>query len=386
MTQKKMTEPAAPATKGTEDIPGVPSPASQPVKASGPLTMKHLLDLVVSKNASDLHLSVGYPPIFRIDGQLVPYGTKPLEKEDVEKLVYFTLSSEKKELLEVNKEVDLSYAYEEKARFRINAYHERGNLAAAYRLIPQEIRSIEDLALPQICYEFAKLPQGLILVTGPTGHGKSTTLAAILNEINLNQSRHIVTIEDPIEYVYPKGKSLIDQRELYRDTHSWEIALRSVLRQDPDVVLLGEMRDYETIAAAITVAETGHLVFATLHTNNAAQSMDRMIDVFPEHQQAQIRTQLANIIEGVMAQRLVPIIGGGRRAAVEVMLATAAVRNTIREGKSYQIDNIIATSGDIGMMSLEKSLVDLVREGKLTLEDAQAYSLRPEEVVRLVRG
>lgn len=383
MTQSKTKAPTpAPALAAA----AVPSPATKPVRASKPLTMKHLLDLVISKDASDLHLSVGYPPIFRIDGQLVPYGIKDLTEADVKKLVHFTLSAEKKEILEVNKEVDLSYAYENKARFRINAYHERGNLAAAYRLIPQKIRSIEELGLPQICYEFAKLPQGFVLVTGPTGHGKSTTIAAILNEINMNQARHIVTIEDPIEYVYPNGKSLIDQRELYRDTHSWEIALRSVLRQDPDVVLLGEMRDYETIAAAITVAETGHLVFATLHTNSAAQSIDRIIDVFPEHQQAQVRTQLANIIEGVMAQRLVPIIGGGRRAAVEVMLATAAVRNTIREGKTYQIDNIITTSGDIGMMSLEKSLVALVREGKLTLEDAQAYSLRPEEVVRLVRG
>lgn len=381
MTQAKTKAPAS-----APSAVAVPSPATKPVIASKPLTMKHLLDLVISKDASDLHLSVGYPPIFRIDGQLVPYGIKDLTEADVKKLVHFTLSAEKKEILEVNKEVDLSYAYENKARFRINAYHERGNLAAAYRLIPQKIRSIEELGLPQICYEFAKLPQGFVLVTGPTGHGKSTTIAAILNEINMNQARHIVTIEDPIEYVYPNGKSLIDQRELYRDTHSWEIALRSVLRQDPDVVLLGEMRDYETIAAAITVAETGHLVFATLHTNSAAQSIDRIIDVFPEHQQAQVRTQLANIIEGVMAQRLVPIIGGGRRAAVEVMLATAAVRNTIREGKTYQIDNIITTSGDIGMMSLEKSLVALVREGKLTLEDAQAYSLRPEEVVRLVRG
>lgn len=362
-------------------------PVAQPLKTTaGPITMDKLLTLVVEKDASDLHLTATYPPIFRIDGKLTPYGTKDLEPEDVKKLVDQTLSDEKKELLEVNKEVDLSYAFKDLARFRINAYHERGNVAAAYRLIPQKIRTIEELTLPQICYEFPKLPQGLILVTGPTGHGKSTTLAAMINEINMNQSRHIITIEDPIEYMYPTGKSLIDQRELYKDTHSWEIALRSVLRQDPDVVLLGEMRDYETIAAAITVAETGHLVFATLHTNNAAQSIDRIIDVFPEHQQSQIRTQLANILEGIVSQRLVPVIGGGRRAAVEILLATAAVRNTIREGKTYQIDNIIATSGDIGMISLEKSLVALVREGKLTLEDAQSYSLRPEEIVKLVRG
>ena len=356
------------------------------LRSSGPLSMNKLLTLVVEKDASDLHLTAGYPPMFRIDGALIPYGTKVLEPEEVKKLVSQTLETEKKELLEVNKEVDLSYSFEDKARFRINAYYERGNVAAAYRLIPQRIRSVEELNLPQICFEFPKLPHGLVLVTGPTGHGKSTSLAAMINEVNMNQSRHIVTIEDPIEYMYPAGKSLIDQRELHQDTHSWEIALRSVLRQDPDVVLIGEMRDYETIAAAITVAETGHLVFATLHTNNAAQSVDRMIDVFPEHQQSQVRTQLANILEGIISQRLVPIVGGGRRAAVEVLLATPAVRNTIREGKTYQIDNIIATSGDVGMISLEKSLVQLVREGKLTLEDAQSYSLKPEEIVKLVRG
>ncbi len=370
-------------TQTSASVTAVPT---QALKPSGPLTMAKLLQLVVDRDASDLHLTAGYPPILRIDGKLVSYGVKPLEAEDVKKLVLQTLPDEQKELLEVNKEVDLSYAFEEKARFRINAYNERGNVAAAYRLIPQEIRSMETLGLPQIFHEFTKLPQGLVLLTGPTGHGKSTTLAALLNEINMTQARHIVTIEDPIEYLYPVGKSLVDQRELHRDTHSWEIALRSVLRQDPDVVLLGEMRDYETISAAITVAETGHLVFATLHTNSASQSIDRIIDVFPEHQQAQTRTQLANILEGVVSQRLVPVIGGGRKAVVEVMLATSAVRNTIREGKTYQIDNIIATSGDVGMISLEKSLVNLVREGKLTLEEAQAHSLKPEEIVRLVRG
>lgn len=368
------------------DIPSVVEPSPKQLKPTGPLTMSKLLKLVVERDASDLHLTAGYPPILRIDGRLVSYGDQPLEPEDVKKLVSQTLSDENKELLEVNKEVDLSYAYEDVARFRINAYHERGNVSAAFRLIPADIRSIEDLNLPQIFHEFTKLPQGLVLVTGPTGHGKSTSLAAMLNEINQTQARHIVTIEDPIEYLYPIGSCLVDQRELHKDTHSWEIALRSVLRQDPDVVLLGEMRDFETIAAAITVAETGHLVFATLHTNSASQSVDRIIDVFPEHQQAQVRTQLANILEGVISQRLVPVIGGGRMAVVEVMLATAAIRNTIREGKTYQIDNIIATSGDVGMISLEKSLVNLVRDGKLTLEDAQAQSLKPEEIVRLVRG
>lgn len=360
--------------------------AKESLKATGPLTTNRLLDLVISKDASDLHLTVGYPPVLRIDGQLVPYGSAVLSPEDVQKLIFQTLDKNFQELLVVNKEVDLSYAHEDKARFRINAYHEQGNMAAAYRLIPTKIRTIEELMLPQICHELAKLPQGLVLVTGPTGHGKSTTLAAMMNEINMNQARHIITIEDPIEYIYPKGKSVVDQRELHHDTNSWDIALRSVLRQDPDVVLVGEMRDYETIAAAITIAETGHLVFATLHTNNAAQTIDRVIDVFPEHQQAQIRTQLSNIIEAVISQRLVPIIGGGRRAVPEVLLATSAVRNTIREGKTHQIDNIITTGGDVGMISLERSLVDLVRQGKLTLESAQMHSLKPEEIVKLVRG
>jgi len=351
------------------------------------VTIQQLLETVIKKDASDLHLVVGQPPMYRVDGDLTAIpGEEILSLEAAQTLIFDLLTSEQKELILVNKELDFSFGLGDVARFRVNAYYQKGYLSASLRLIPSNIKTIEDLQLPKSLHNFAKMRQGFVLVTGPTGHGKSTTLASIINEINLENPMHILTIEDPIEYVYPRGRALVSQRELHLDTHSWDIALRSALREDTNVVLVGEMRDYETIAAALTIAETGHLVFATLHTNSASQSIDRIIDVFPEHQQAQIRTQLANILEGVISQRLVPIIGGGRKAVVEVMLATSAIRNTIREGKTYQIDNVIATSGDVGMISLEKSLVNLVREGKLTLEEAQAHSLKPEEIVRLVRG
>jgi twitching motility protein PilT len=356
----------------------------QVMKTSG-MSMNDLLEITVKNDASDLHITVNYPIFIRIDGKLQKLGAEIITPDRAKQLIYEVLDDQKRELLEVNKEVDLSYSFQNKARFRINAYNERGNLAAAFRLIPNKIRSVEELQLPKILHEFTKIPQGLILVVGPTGHGKSTTLAAMIQEINVRDAKHIITIEDPIEYMYPVAKSLVDQRELHQDTHSWEIALRDILRQDPNVILVGEMRDFETIAATITAAETGHLVFATLHTNSAAQSVDRIIDVFPEHQQAQIRMQLANVLEAIVSQRLVPIIGGGRSAVCEVMVGTAAVRNAVREDKTYQIDNIIQTSADVGMLTLERALVDIVREGKITLEDAQNYTTKPEEVLRLVR-
>jgi len=344
-----------------------------------------LLELTIQNDASDLHITVGYPIYIRVDGSLKKLGAEIVDAKRAKELIYEVLDNEKKELFEVNKEVDLSYSYQDKARFRINAYHERGNPAAAFRLIPNKIRTIDELFLPKILHEFTKLPQGLVLVVGPTGHGKSTSLAAMIQEINTRDPRHILTIEDPIEYLYKPALCLVDQRELHQDTHSWEIALRNVLRQDPDVILVGEMRDFETISYTITAAETGHLVFATLHTNSASQSIDRIIDVFPEHQQSQIRMQLANVIEAVVSQRLIPVIGGGRRVSCEVMIGTGAVRNAIREDKTYQIDNIIQTSADVGMITLERSLVELVREGKITLEDAQNNTTKPEEVLRLVR-
>jgi twitching motility protein PilT len=373
-------------SKGTEDSGKATDKdkVSGVVNTSG-MSIEDLLELTLRNDASDLHITVGYPIFLRIDGKLRKLSSEIVNDERAEQLIYAVLDAPKRETLEVNKEIDLSYAYKEKARFRINAYHEKGHLAGAFRLIPSKIRAVDELFLPPILHEFTKLPQGLVLVVGPTGHGKSTSLAAMIQEINLRDARHIITIEDPIEYVYPSANGLVDQRELHQDTHSWEIALRNVLRQDPDVILVGEMRDFETIASTITAAETGHLVFATLHTNSAAQSIDRIIDVFPEHQQSQIRMQLSNVVEAVVSQRLIPVIGGGRRVACEVMVGTAAVRNAIREDKTYQIDNIIQTSADVGMITLERSLVDLVRDGKITLEDAQNYTTKPEEVLRLVK-
>jgi twitching motility protein PilT len=285
----------------------------------------------------------------------------------------------------VNKELDFSYAFNEHARFRVNAYTQKGTIALAFRRIPLVIPVLDDLGLPSLLHTFTNLRQGFVLVTGPTGHGKSTTLASMINEININRAEHIVTIEDPIEFVFKSKKSIISQREMGSDSHSWQIALRSVLREDPDVVLVGEMRDHETISSALTVAETGHLVFATLHTNSAAQTIDRIVDVFPEEQQGQARLQMSNVIEAVFSMRLVPGINGKRVVAYEVMLGTSAVKNTIREGKTHQIDNIIQTSTEAGMTTLEMSLANSVKEGLLDLETAQSYSLRPEDLVRLVR-
>lgn len=351
-------------------------------------SIKDLLSLAISKNASDLHIAVGYPPVIRIDGELEDIGEKILNPEDAEELIFSVLSDEKKELLEVNREIDFAYTYEgsQNARFRVNAYYAMKNLSAAFRLIPSRVRTVDELLLPPMYHQFARLKQGLVLVTGPTGHGKSTTLAAVLEDINRTRFCHIVTIEDPIEYVFEGKKSLIDQREMNDDTHSWEIALRSALRQDPDVILIGEMRDYETIASAITLAETGHLVFATLHTNSASQTIDRIIDVFPENQQPQVRSQLANILQAVVAQRLIPLDRGGRRSVSEIMIMNPAVANLIREGKSNQLDNVIRTSSDIGMISLEKALVNLVREGAISIQKAQEYAVFPEEVLRLLKS
>jgi twitching motility protein PilT len=357
------------------------------VKNNDKYVMQDLLAEVINKNASDLHISVGYPPVIRVDGELEVLGERIITPQDAEELIFEILSDDKKELLEVNREIDFGYEYNGglNARFRVNAYYSMKNLSGAFRLIPSRVRTLDELMLPQIYRQFAKLKQGLVLVTGPTGHGKSTTLAAILEEINRTRFTHIVTIEDPIEYVFEGKKALIDQREMNDDTHSWEIALRSALRQDPDVILVGEMRDYETIAAAITLAETGHLVFATLHTNSASQTIDRIIDVFPENQQAQVRAQLSNILEAVVAQRLIPLDKGGRRAVSEILLMNPAVGNLIREGKTHQIDNIIRTSSDIGMVSLERSLVNLIREGSISVQKAQEYAVFPEEVLRLLK-
>ncbi|MDP1710178.1 MAG: type IV pilus twitching motility protein PilT [bacterium] len=351
------------------------------------MDIKQLLQYVIDVKASDLHLVAGIPPTLRIEGELSPIATMGVLTPDViTELFKPILSSEQLERLTVNKEIDFSLAFSDKARFRINAYTQRGSLAGAFRRIPTTIPAIDSLGLPKIVHSFTTLKQGLVLVTGPTGQGKSTTLAAIINEINTTRAAHIVTIEDPVEFVFTAQKSIISQREMRSDTHSWQIALRSVLREDPDVVLVGEMRDYETIAAALTVAETGHLVFATLHTNSAAQTIDRIVDVFPEEQQRQVRMQLSNVIEAVFSQRLIKGLDKTRVVAHEIMLASTAVKTAIRDGKTHQIDSILETSSEIGMNTLERSLSTLVKSGRISLEVAQSWSLRPEELSRLVRG
>jgi twitching motility protein PilT len=346
-----------------------------------------LLEEVVKRKASDLHLQVGLPPMIRTDGALIPVaGADVLSDEAVETLIFAILDEDQKQILLKDKEFDFSFAFGELGRFRVNAFHERGNLAAALRLIPNEILTIEQLGLPPIVNKFADYPRGLILVTGPTGSGKSTTLAAMVHKINMERADHIITIEDPIEYTHRSKKSVIVQREVHYDTYSFSAALRSALRQDPDVVLIGEMRDLETIASAITIAETGHLVFATLHTNSAAQSIDRMIDVFPPHQQPQIRSQLSNILMAVASQRLIPQIGGGRIAAAEILIATPAVRNIIREGKTHQLEAVIQTGAEFGMQSMDKTLVNMVHNGTISYDDARSVAVDIEELDRLMRG
>jgi len=350
------------------------------------MKIEELLEITVSQKASDLHLLVGLPPVLRINGELFPIsGKENITEEEIKGLIFSLLTEEQKEILLVNKELDFSFGYQEKGRFRANAYHQKGTLAVAFRLLPLTIPKIDEINLPEICHQFVGLKQGFILVTGPTGHGKSTTLAAIIDEINQTRAVHIVTIEDPIEYVFSPKKAIISQREIRADTHSWQIALRSCLREDPDVVMIGEMRDYETISSAITIAETGHLVFATLHTNSAAQTIDRIIDVFPENQQEQVRMQLSNTLEAILSERLLPSLEGGMIPAFEILLATPAVRTSVREGNTHLIDNIIQTSVELGMKTLEMDLVRLVREGKITLEVAKAYAQRPEELMRLIR-
>lgn len=346
-----------------------------------------LLEEVVKRKASDLHLEVGLPPILRIDGALtpIPSGT-PLDEKMVEDLVFSLLDDDQKQILLRDKEFDFSFAFGDLGRFRVNAFHERSNLAAAMRLIPNEIKSIQELGLPPVISSFADYPRGLVLVTGPTGSGKSSTLAALVDKINSERADHIITIEDPIEFTHKSKKSVVAQREVHYDTFSFSTALRSALREDPNVVLIGEMRDLETISAAITIAETGHLVFATLHTNSASQSIDRIVDVFPPHQQPQVRSQLGNILMAVCSQRLVPALAGGRVPAAEILIATPAVRNIIREGKNYQLEAVIQTGAEHGMQNMDHTLVGMVHSGIISYDEARNYSVDPEELDRLMRS
>ena len=355
--------------------------------ASQDVRIENLLEECVRLKASDLHIQVGLPPVLRVDGALMPVaGYNALDEPTVEQLIFATLEEDQKQILIKDKEFDYSFSFGDLGRFRVNAFHEKGNLAGAFRLIPNEVSTIADLGLPAIVSSFADFPRGLVIVAGPTGSGKSTTLAGLVDKINHEKTAHIITIEDPIEFTHKSIRSVVAQREVHYDTYSFSAALRSVLREDPDVVLVGEMRDLETISAAITIAETGHLVFATLHTNSAAQSIDRMIDVFPPHQQPQVRSQLSNILMAICCQRLVPAIGGGRVVAAEIMIANPAVRSVIREGKTHQLDTIIQTGADQGMQTMDRTLVKLIQTGVITYDSGREFAVDLQEFERLARG
>ena len=348
--------------------------------------MEGLLATTAEEGASDLHISVGRYPTVRIDGRLVPLDKKQiLSAKDTQDLITSILSEEREKQLFAEQELDFSYELEGKTRFRVNIFFQRGTMSAAFRLISSRIRTLEELAVPSSVYDFTKPSQGFVLVTGPSGHGKSTTLAALIDRINMEKYKHVVTVEDPIEYVYTQNRCMIDQREVGTDTKSFGNALRAIFREDADVILVGELRDWETISMAITAAETGHLVFATLHTNSAAQTIDRIIDSFPASQQNQIRAQLSGNLLGVVSQRLIPRVGGGRVPAVEIMKGNSAVKNLIRENKIHQLDLVINTSADEGMVSLNNSLAKLVKDGDISIEDAVTYSTNANDLKMLLR-
>lgn len=354
------------------------------------MEIRELLSIAISRNASDLHLVASYCPTVRINGELHPLVTLPkLDASDIESMVFSLLTPLQKELLIANKELDFSTVISTESgisvRFRVNSYYQKTMLSASFRLIPAKIKTLEELRLPPILREFTKLRQGLILVTGPTSSGKSTTLASMIQEINFASCVHIISIEDPIEYVFTGGKAIISQREMYQDTNSWRSGLKNVLREDPDVVYLGEIRDYETISSALTIAETGHLVFSTLHTNSSSQSIDRIIDIFPATQQAQVRMQLSMVIAGIISQRLIPTVEGYRVPACEIMIGSASIKNTIREGKTHLIDNIIQTSADVGMMLFEDNLKDLVEQNIISHEIALEYAIRPDTYIQITQ-
>src|ERR671931_803577 len=352
----------------------------------GDVPIPELLELVLNRGASDLHLTGGSPPVLRLHGDLVPMTEYPaLSAQGLRSMIYAILPQRRREELEQELELDMSYSLPGKARFRVNVYFQRDSIGAAFRLIPFEIKSVDSLGLPPVVTEFARFPRGFVVVTGPTGSGKSTTLASLVDIVNQERRCHIMTVEDPIEFLHKHNRCIVNQREVGADTHSFSQALKHVLRQDPDVILVGEMRDLETIATAITAAETGHLVFATLHTQDAPQTIDRIIDVFPPHQQQQVRVQLSTTLQGVVTQQLIPTVDGqGRAVACEVLVTTPAVRNLIREGKVHQIYSVMQAGGRFGMQTMDASLAELVRAGRITQEMGMDRSHDPDELNRLL--
>jgi len=337
------------------------------------VNINEILELAVEQGVSDIHITVGRPPVFRKNGSVSPVqGFAVLMPDDTRDLVTQVMSEEQFEQFQTSGELDLAYSVAGLGRFRVNTFHQRGSMAMALRRINSQILALEQLGMPPVVKELSRRPNGLVLVTGPTGSGKSTTLAAIIDMINRERAAHIITLEDPVEYIHQHHKCIVNQREIGADSKSFTAALRSAMRQDPDVILVGELRDLDTIAIAITAAETGHLVLGTLHTNNAAQTVDRIIDVFPPYQQSQIRVQLAETLRGVIAQQLVPKIGGGRVASVEILVATPGVRNIIREGKSHQLMHALQTGGQYGMQTMDSHLKKLMQSGLISSDDMYA--------------
>ncbi len=346
--------------------------------------LKQLLEATIKNNASDLHISEGHPPVMRINRALIRLKGNPLTAEEVQGVSFALMTEDQINTFTRDKEVDFSYDFEGRARFRVNIFYQTGTVSAALRLVPERIRSMDELRLPIRLHQFCEYNQGFVLVVGPSSHGKSTTLAAMIDEINHTRANHIITIEDPIEYLFKDDKSIINQRELHLDTLSFAQALKSTFREDPDVIMVGEMRDPETMATAITAAETGHLVFATLHTNSAAQTIHRIVDSFHGDQQSQIRAQLASSLAGIISQRLIPSTDGHVVPACEIMFNTPAISNLIRDNKIYEIPLVIETSSESGMVSLNRSLSELVRKGLVDIETASKFSNNPRELRKLI--
>lgn len=344
------------------------------------VSLRELLEQMVQMGASDLHLTTGAPPVVRLDGKLVRLEYDNLTGEETRKIAYSMLNEKQKLKFEQNSELDFSFGIESMSRFRANMFMQRGNIAVALRQIPYKVKSFEELGLPKVIAEFARLPRGLVLVTGPTGSGKSTTLASVIDKINRERPVHILTVEDPIEYLHRHQMGLVNQREVYSDTASFATALKYALREDPDVVLIGEMRDLETIESALSISETGHLAFATLHTNSCAETINRIVDVFPSNQQDQIRVTLSFTLQAVVSQILIPKIGGGRVMALEIMVVTPAIRAIIRDDKVHQIYSMIQAGLKFGMKTMNQSLAELYQGGKITINDAMSHSTNPQEL------